>query len=98
MRPIFLAGCEVGEFPAIAYQIPKLADIRRRDKASGDKVVLEDVCNPLCVSFVCFLAPNGFHIFGVSQNNIAGVLQNVVNRNPIFTCGFHTHIFAVVFY
>ena len=68
MRPIFLTGCEVGEFPAIAYQLPKSADIRRRDKAAGNKVVLEDVGDPLCVSFVCFLAPNGFYIFGVSQN------------------------------
>ena len=96
MCPVFLTGCEVGEFPAIAYQIPKLADIRRRDKASGDKVVLEDVCNPLCVSFVCFLAPNGFYIFGVSKDNVAGGLQNVIDRNPILPGGLHAHIFAVV--
>ena len=68
LHPVFLAGSEVGKFPSVTHQIPKLADICWRDKATGNKIVLEDVCNPFGVSLVCFLAPNGFHIFGVSQN------------------------------
>ena len=40
---VFLAGSEVGKLPTIAYQIPKLANICRRDKAPGNKVVLKDV-------------------------------------------------------
>ena len=97
MRPVFLAGSKVGEFPAVTYQIPKLTNIWRRDKTSGYKVVLEDVGNPLSVPLVCFLTPDGFHIFGVSEDNIAGVLQDVVNGNPILSGRFHAHIFAVVF-
>ena len=34
---VFLAGSEVGELPTITYQIPKLANISRRDKAAGNK-------------------------------------------------------------
>ena len=59
--------------------------------------MLEDVGNPLSIPLVCFLTPDGFHIFGVSEDNIAGVLQDVVNGNPILSGGFHAHIFAVVF-
>jgi hypothetical protein len=33
----------------------------------------------------------------VSKDDIAGWLQNVVDGNPVFSCGFHTHILAVVF-
>ena len=96
LRPVFLPGSEVGKFPAITHQIPKLSDIRRRDKTPGDKIVFEDVGNPPGISFVGFLTSNCFHIFGVSQDNVAGELQSVVNGNPVFPSGFHTHIFAVV--
>ena len=58
--------------------------------------MLEDVGNPLGISLVGFLSPNGFHIFGVSEDDIAGVFQNIVNGNPILPGGFHAHIFAVV--
>ena len=97
LRPIFLTGGEAGKFPTITEQVSKLADICRRDKTPSDKVVLEDVCDPLGISLVCFLPPNGFHILGVSEDDVAGGLQNVVNGNPILSGGFHAHILAVVF-
>lgn len=93
---VFLAGGEVGQFPTVTYQIPKLADICRRDKAPSNKTVLKDVSNPFGVPSVGFLTLNRFYIFWVSENNIAGSLQNIVNGNPIFPSGFHTHIFAVI--
>ena len=96
MRPIFLAGSEVGKFPAVTYQIPKLANICRWDEAPGDEVVLEDVGNPLGVPLVRFLTPNGFHIFGVGEDNVTGLLQNIVDGNPVLSGRFHAHIFAVV--
>lgn len=40
---VSLASSEVGELPTIAYQMPKLANICWRDKASGNKIVLKDV-------------------------------------------------------
>ena len=58
--------------------------------------MLEDVGNPLGVPLVRFLPPNGFHIFGVGEDDVAGGFQNVINRNPILPSGFHAHILAVV--
>ena len=59
--------------------------------------MLKDVSNPLGVPLICFLAPYCFHILGVSEDNAAGMLQNVVNGNPVLSSGLHAHIFAVVF-
>ena len=95
--PVFLTSYKVGEFPVVMQQIPQLANICRRDKATSDEIVLEDVGDLLGVPLVRFLSPYGFHIFGVSKDNIAGLFQNVVNGNPIFSGGFHAHILAVVF-
>jgi len=96
LRPVFLAGGEVGKFPTITEQVSKLTDICRWNKAPGDKVVLENVGNPPGVPLVCFLTPNSSHILGVSEDNVAGALQNVVNGNPILSRGFHAHIFAAI--
>ena len=83
LSPIFLAGSEVGKFPSVTHQIPKLADVCWWNEAPGDKIVLEDVGNPLSVPLIRFLPSNCFHILGVSKDNIAGGLQDVVNGNPI---------------
>jgi len=96
LRTVLFTDLEVGEFPAVAHQITKLPNICRRDKAAGNKVVLEDIRNPFGILLVGFLALDGFDILRVSKNDIAGVFQNVVDRNPILACGFHTDILAVV--
>lgn len=80
----------------ITEQIPKLADIFRRDKTPCKKVVVEDVGNPLGVAFIAFLTSNRFHIFRVSEDNSTGAFQNVVDGNLILPCEFHTHIFEVI--
>lgn len=59
--------------------------------------MFKDICNPLGIPLVGFLAANRFDILGMRQNDIAGWLQDVVDRNPILSGRFHTHIFAVVF-
>lgn len=74
-----------------------IENVRRRNKTPSDKVVLEDVSDPLGISFVRFLAPNRFHILGVSKDDVAGGLQDVVNGDPILSGGLHTHIPAFVF-
>lgn len=46
---------------------------------------------------VCFVAALRFSIFGMRQRDLTGLFQNIVNRNPILTGGFHTDLFAIVF-
>lgn len=73
LRTVLLTSGNVCKLPTVAHQIPKLANIRGRDKAAGNKVVLKDVRNPLCILLVGFLAANCFDIFRVCQNNFAGL-------------------------
>ena len=85
------------QFPVIAHQVPELPNISRRDKTAGYQIVFEDVGDPLGIFLVRFLPTNCFDILRVGQNNGTGSLQNVVNGDPIFPCGFHTHIPAMIF-
>ena len=82
---VFFAGCVACQLKAIAHQISKLANVRRRDKASDDKVVLENVGNPLGVPLVVFLALDCLDVFWVRENNIAGKFKNVEHGNPILS-------------
>lgn len=94
---VLLPSGEVGQFPVIAHQIPKLANISWRDKTAAHQIVLEDVRNLFGIFLVCFLPSNRLDIFGVRQDDGAGSLQNIVNRCPILPCGFHAHVLAVIF-
>ena len=93
---VLLTGYKARQLDVIAAQIAKLANVRRRDKAGTHQVALEKLGNPLGVFLVGFLAANSLDVFGVSEDNFTGWLQNVVDRNPVLTCGFHAGILAVV--
>lgn len=96
MGTVFLFGDEVSQFSVLAHQIPELPDIRSRDKTAGYQTVLENISDPFGVFLVCFLASDCLDVLGVGQNDGAGTLQDVVNRNLILPCGFHAHILTVV--
>ena len=80
----------------VAYQIPKLADVGRRNEASGYQIMLEDVCNPFGVLLVGFLAPDCFDVLWMGENDFTGRFKNVVNGNPVLSGRFHADITAVV--
>ena len=96
LRTVLFACGEVGELPTVTHQVTKLADIWWRNKAAGHKVMLEDVSNPLGILLVGFLAANRFDVLWVSKHDFASGFKNVVDRNPVFACGFHANILAVV--
>lgn len=60
----FFPSSEVGEYPAVMYQVPKLADIRWRDKVARNQVVLENVRNSLGILLVHFLSPDSLTYLG----------------------------------
>ncbi len=74
-----------------------MPDFVGRDKTAGNEPMLENVGNPFGVALVGFLATDGFDVLGVSKNNVTRMFEYVVNRNPVFTGGFHTNVTAVVF-
>ena len=48
-------------------------------------------------SFLSFFSTDSLNIFGMSKDNRTVIFQDVINRNPVFTCGFHTDILAIPF-
>ena len=75
---VFLSGGKIGQLPMVAHQIPKLADIRWRDKAAGRQVVLEYVGDPLGIpaihlaSLLSVFSPDRLDVFGVGQDDGTG--------------------------
>ena len=96
LRTVLFACGIVCEFYVVAYKVTKLTDVGGRNKAAGNKVVLENVGNPLSILFVGFLAANRFDILGVCQNDFAVRFKDVVNWNLVLSRAFHTDITAVV--
>ena len=80
----------------VAYQIPKLPDFLRRNKAAVDEIVLKTVRYPLGVALVSFLAFDRFRIFRMGKNEIAGWFKHIPDGNPVFPCGFHADIAAIL--
>ena len=75
---------------------PEADKYLQRDKAPQNKGALEDICDPLCILFVCFFDLERLGIFGMRKNDVADMPQNVVNVNPMLPRRFHTNIFAVI--
>ena len=62
---VLFPGGETCEFGAVAHQISELTDVGGRDKAAGDKTVLENIGNPLGILLVGLLATDGLDILGM---------------------------------
>ena len=62
---VLFPGGETCEFGAVAHQNSELTDVGGRDKASGDKTVLENIDNPLGILLVGLLATDGLDILGM---------------------------------
>jgi len=96
LETVLLAGHKAGQFKTIAHQITKLSDISGWHKATGNKIMLEEVSNPFGIFLVSFLSTDSLNIFRMSKNNVAIFFQNIVNRNPVFTGRFHADILTMI--
>ena len=92
---ILFADDHVGELHAVANEVTKLADDRRRDKAGLDHAAHEQVANPTSVLAVCLVALHGLGVLGVSERNLAGLFKDNEHGNPVFPGGFHADLGAV---
>lgn len=81
---ILFAGDHVGELHAIANEITKLADDRRRNKAGLDHAAHEQVANPTSVLAVCLVALHGLGVLGMGKRDLTGLFEDVEHGNPVF--------------
>lgn len=97
LGPVLFAGEHVGKFDAIANQIPKLPDFRRRDKTGFYHVAHEQVADPFSILAVGFIALLRFCIFGMGQGDKTGLFEDVKNRDPVLASGFHADFGTGIF-
>jgi len=73
----------------------KLAALFGWDEAAANKIMLKQIGDPLHVFLIGFLSFGRFDEFRMADYHMTGFLQNVMDWNPVFSCGFHADIFAV---
>jgi len=61
-----------------------------------NQVKFVKVGNPFGIFFVRLLPLDGFDIFGVGKTDFHVVFEIIKNRNPVFSCGFHTNMITMI--
>ena len=69
----------------VTHKVAELADVSGRHKASGNKIMLEEVSNPFGLFLVNFFSTDSLNIFGMSKDNRTIVFQDAVDREPVLT-------------
>jgi hypothetical protein len=96
LNSIFLSGSKAGQLCRISGKISELPDIEGRNKTWRHEVVFEYVGNPAGVLLISFLATDRFDVFGVREDNVAGLFEHIKHGNPIFAGRFHADITTIV--
>ena len=93
---VFLAGGAGSQFDPITAKVAQLANVFGWDETARDKVMLEQVGNPLRVLLIGLFAFDSFDELGMANHHVAGGFKDVMDRDPIFARGFHANIPAIV--
>ena len=98
LRTVLLASNHTGELEPVAYQIPQMADVSRRNKGRFDHVTHEEVTDPFGILTVCLVSFLRFGVFGMGKGDKEPCFfQDIENRDPILTGRFHTNFKTAVF-
>ncbi|GHV48087.1 hypothetical protein FACS1894204_12110 [Synergistales bacterium] len=84
LSSIFLPGGKAGQLRTVSRKISELPNIEGRNKTWRYKVMFEYVGNPTSVFLIGLLAADRFDVFGVRENDMAGLFEHIEHGNPIF--------------
>jgi hypothetical protein len=88
-----LGGVGLDEPLAVAGEIPQLPDLGRRDEASAQKPVLQQLAQPRRIANVSLAAGQDLDVAGVDQQQLQPALfQHVPARLPVLAGGLHHHL------
>ncbi|MNR52170.1 hypothetical protein D3C85_1719590 [compost metagenome] len=75
-------------------EISKFSNVLRRNKTTLDKTRTKEFGDPFCVGDICFASRNILDTLSVGQSDLARFLEYMVNRFPINSRAFHSHVSA----
>ena len=81
-------------FPVITK--PKNTDFLARNITAFDKSKTEQISNPFRIFCIIFVAFHRLYPFRIGNDNVDIIFQKIKDRNPVFTCGFHADIMAII--
>ena len=96
LKPHLLAGTLIDKLVAVAEKFLEFTDFFHRNIAGGDNVELEKVGNPHGILVVGLLPLDSPDVFRVGDNDMEMSFEDIENRDPVFTSGFHADLGAVI--
>jgi hypothetical protein len=93
---VFLASSKAGQFCEVSGKVSELPDVEGRNKTWQHEVVFEYIGDPAGIFFIGLLTTDRFDVFGVREDNVAGLFEHIEHGNPIFTSRFHADITTIV--
>lgn len=96
LYPVFFAGRKGNQFKTVAQQVADFANICWWDETTGNQPMFMEVSNLDGILFVSLLATDRLDILRMCQGDLARRFQDIIDREPIFACGFHADMYTLM--
>ena len=93
LSTVFLTGQHTGEFAAVAHQVTKMTNLWRRDKASLNHIVHNEITDPFGIFAVGLVSLLRLCVLWMRKGDHAGCFKYIENRNPILAGRFHINLY-----
>ena len=96
LKAIFLTAFHGHQLIAVAGKLTQNADIQVWDEAAFHKANAKQIPDPFGILRIILVSLYSLYPFGIGNDNIDFIFQNIKDRNPVFSCGFHTDIMTII--
>ena len=97
LETILFTGTHGYELTPIAGELTENMDVLTWDVTAGNQSHAKQIDDPLRIFFIILVALHSGNPLRVCDNNMAGIFQDIPNRNPLLAGTLHTNVFAIVF-
>lgn len=96
LETIFFTAFAANKFKTISGVFAENTDRFVGDVTSGDQTQTEEVSDPFGVLGIILVSLHSFDPFRIGNSDVDGIFQEIGDRDPIFSGGFHANVETVV--
>ena len=96
LETVFLTAAVANQLLPVSEQFPQSGDFLTGNVTGRNDVKFKKVSNPDRILIICFLSFDGTDVFGIGDNDMTGIFQDIKNGNPVFAGGFHAYLSTVM--